>query len=190
MAALAIAGCSWEDENIMTDDTACTVTEKAYTRMGSGDKTREYRLYIAGRLTVDGGRYADISATFVTVEEITVRIWADGEDDGKIYTPAISITVTEPDTLTDWETMPEGVRYDARNLCEEPVTVHFNNTFRIEVSVCYVLRTKDMALRDCQADRYWKTVCAESETEDIRTGVITVPLDLAAITLNAGVEQF
>ena len=142
MAALAMAGCSWEDENIMTDDTACTVTEKAYTRMGSGDKTRECRLYIAGRLTVDGGRYADISATFVTVEEITVRIWADGEDDGKIYTPAISITVTEPDTLTDWETMPEGVRYDARNLCEEPVTVHFNNTFRIEVSVCYVLRTK------------------------------------------------
>lgn len=80
--------------------------------------------------------------------------------------------------------MPEGVRYDARNLCEEPVTVRYNSTFRIAVSVYYVLRIKDMAFRDCQTDHYWKTVYAESEMEDVRTGAITVPLELAAITLN------
>lgn len=147
-------------------------------------------LFVEGKLIVDGGTSSDISDTFVTVEKITVNIWADGKEMVTYY-PVAHTDVAEPSEVFEWESMPAGINYGRKRLNMEPLTISYKDYFYAEVTVCYILRVRDTKLAaGCTADRYRNTVtCGTSSFKENRMTVL-VPLELQTITFSATVDDY
>ena len=147
-------------------------------------------IHVDGRLRVHGGTSTDISDTYVTVEKITVSIWADDRE-MKTYCPEINKEVAEPVEVWEWDTMPVGVNYARKRLTDAPVTVSYMDYFYVEVTVCYMLRVRDTKLAaDCTADRYWNTVRYGSSFFRENRMDILVPLELTTIQFDAIVDSY
>ena len=147
-------------------------------------------LFIEGKLIVDGGTSSDISDTFVTVDEVTVNVFADGNE--KVtYCPEVHTDVAEPSEVFEWETMPIGLRYDPKKLSTEPLSICYKDYFYAEVTVSYILRVRDTKLAaGCTTDRCKRTVtCATSSHKENRMSVL-VPLELRTIAISATVDDY
>ena len=147
-------------------------------------------LFIEGKLIVDGGTSSDISDTFVTVDEVTVNVFADGNE--KVtYCPEVHTDVAEPSEVFEWETMPIGLRYDPKKLSTEPLSICYKDYFYAEVTVSYILRVRDTKLAaGCMTDRCKRTVtCATSSHKENRMSVL-VPLELRTIAISATVDDY
>lgn len=143
-------------------------------------------IQIDGKLIVDGGSYMDITDTYVTVEEVTIRVWIDESDDAIIYQPELDKKIAEPEEVLEWETMPEGINYTRKALTAEPVTITYKNCFYAEVAVFYILRIRDTYLASaCSADRYSNTISCGSDDQTGNQISILVPLELKTIRFNA-----
>lgn len=147
-------------------------------------------LFIEGKLIVDGGTSSDISDTFVTVDEVTVNVFADGNE-MVTYCPEVHTDVAEPSEVFEWETMPIGLRYDPKKLSAEPLSICYKDYFYAEVTVSYILRVRDTKLAaGCMTDRCKRTVtCATSSRKENRMSVL-VPLELRTIAISATVDDY
>ena len=147
-------------------------------------------LFIEGKLIVDGGTSSDISDTFVTVDEVTVNVFADGNE-MVTYCPEVHTDVAEPSEVFEWETMPIGLRYDPKMLSAEPLSICYKDYFYAEVTVSYILRVRDTKLAaGCTTDRCKRTVtCATSSHKENRMSVL-VPLELRTIAISATVDDY
>ena len=153
------------------------------------DSTR-CELFVEGKLIVDGGTSSDISDTFVTVDEVTVNVFADGNE-MVTYCPEVHTDVAEPSEVFEWETMPIGLRYDPKMLSAEPLSICYKDYFYAEVTVSYILRVRDTKLAaGCTTDRCKRTVtCATSSHKENRMSVL-VPLELRTIAISATVDDY
>ena len=210
MSAMSIVSCSWDDE------TDSPELRKAYYQTQSfenNDSTSSgYRsdsvyvsrttgisgttadsvqcnLMVDGKLIVDGGSSSDLSDTYVTVEKIIVRLWIDGQTEPVEYYPETNKEVAEPSDVYAWGTMPQGIKYARKTLCEQPVAFSYRDYFYVEVNVCYMLRVRDTKLAaGCTADRYWCKKVGGSTNFREKSMNILVPLELHTIYFDATVD--
>lgn len=147
-------------------------------------------LFVEGKLIVDGGTSSDISDTYVTVEKITVNVWADAKEMVS-YCPVVHTDVAEPSEVFEWESMPAGINYSRKRLNMEPLTISYKDYFYAKVTVCYILRVRDAQLAaGCTADRYWNTVRYGSSFFRENRMDILVPLELTTIQFDATVDSY
>lgn len=147
-------------------------------------------LIIEGKLIVDGGTSSDISDTYVTVEKITVNVWADGKG-MKTYYPEAHKEVAEPSESCEWNNMPAGVDYDRKRLNMEPLAIPYKNYFYAEVTVCYVLRVKDNKLATgCTKSRFKNTVKCSSDRAGENNMSVLVTLELSTVQFDATVGNY
>lgn len=213
MTTVLIIGCAWENDKDCleprtayyqapgesNDSTSSGIDTTYVARISNGiqaggdDSFSDSilcNLIMTGKLIVDGGSSTDLSDTYVTVEKIIARIWTDGQSEPVECLPKAAKEVAEPSFVYTWETMPQGLKYARRTLCERPVTFCYMNNFHIEASVCFILRVRETRLAaECTADRYWNTVSYDSDGSRIDNLDILVPLKLCTIQFDAVVQK-
>ena len=175
------------------NDSTCSIhsnTKGVAKNDSTAEDSTRCDLFVEGKLIVDGGTSSDISNTYVTVEKITVNVWADGKE-MVIYYPVAHTDVAEPSEVFEWESMPAGINYGRKRLNMEPLTISYKDYFYAEVTVYYILRVRDTKLAaGCTADRYRNTVtCGTSSFKENRMTVL-VPLELQTITFSATVDDY
>ena len=214
MVTMSIMSCAWEDEMSPTElrkifyqthsDNSDSVAvecgnDSTYlsqipnNRRGAGATTDSIHgiITVEGKVIVDGGSGVDLSDTNVTVEKIIVRLWTDGQAEPVILYPEANTEVAEPSEVYAWETMPQGLKYTRKKLCEQPVAFTYKDYFNAEVSVFYMLRVRDTKLAvECTADRYWNTVSFGSTSYREEYISVLVPLELHTISFNAAVDAY
>ena len=194
---LLLTGCSWEEVPHFPEEPSSSsmVAEHSDdTRTGDKQNTADSclscYLQLTGRVIVDGGQAVDLSQTCVTVKGVEV-----GVTRGKIarvttvYHPVIRKEVAEPDSVSYWNEMPLGVGYAPARLLEQPLLIAYEDSCDINVTVHYLLRTKDYdAVCKCVPDRYdysFPVSLIGLREEKVN---IDVPVRLSTIQLNAVVK--
>lgn len=214
MTSMLFASCSWEEDmnspelkngyyqthsedgdsttvTFGSDSTYVSQTTSNGRGVGTVSDSIHGNIIVEGKLIVDGGSGVDLSDTYVTVEKIIVRLWTDGQTDPVILYPEANTEVAEPSEVYAWETMPQGLKYARKRLCEQPVTFTYKDYFYAEVSVCYMLRVRDTKLAaGCTADRYWNTVSFGSTSYREEYVTVLVPLELHTISFDATVDSY
>lgn len=148
------------------------------------------RIMVEGKLIVDGGSGVDITGTVVTVGKVIIRVWPDGQHGPITYYPAIHEEVKEPEAVTCWQALPEGVTYSRKKLLAEMMVFSYKDSFYIEVEVLYNLRTRDEALVNGYVfDRYYASAKYSSSQYKEDYLNFLVPLELTTIRFGAEVSD-
>ena len=148
------------------------------------------RIMVEGKLIVDGGSGVDITGTVVTVGKVIVRVWPDGRHGPITYYPNICEEAAEPEVVTCWQDLPEGVTYSRKKLLADMMVFSYKDSFYIEVEVLYNLRTRDEALANGYVfDRYYASAKYSSSQYKEDYLNFLVPLELTTIKFGAEVAD-
>ena len=148
------------------------------------------RLFVCSKLKINGGSSADISDLVVTVTSVKVSVFTDSLTTPTIYYPDVHGEVAEPTDEIYWENMPEGIRYRERIVCQNPVSFSYKNSFKAEVEVCFIARTKDMQyVPDAETIKCSCTGQFGSSAYKENNVCIVVPLELFAIQFSGNVSE-
>jgi len=191
---LLLTGCSWEEVPRFPEEplSGSIVAEHSDdTRTGDkenpADSCLSCYLQLIGRVVVDGGQSLDLSQTCVTVMDVEVEVTRRNiACVTTVYHPVIRKEVAEPDSVSYWNKMPLGVGYTPARLLEQPFLITYQDSCDINVTVHYLLRTKEYSLvTRCIPDRYdysFPVSLIGLKKEKVN---IDVPVRLSTIQLNA-----